>query len=403
MTELMNINAKHDLVRVPSPTKIISIDEILNNPNRNYYAQQQLFEAGESVNHRKLLNEHLITNNAERQRYTNSEPESISWDATRIVTIEGLQTYGSAGILGTPGNMIIKESADILPRPAVHKHLIDAASIIEGSKFSPAPQYIDAEAIVILYPYGSFGHDFAQRFMSLGCFSGFNIDMVYCRNDSPFMQEAFEYLNIPSGRILSPLPNHFLRFRKAHFILRNDWNGPIPQVKRRFIDYLIERSGAVGTKPWRKVFYLRDPQSKSLVNHRHIRNRNEVVRLLHDKGFEEIVWEKLRITEKIKLIKEIKFAVEEFSSSSLYYVYFSKGCKLLSILGPEFGNDYYAFDPDFIKNNKFGVFRGINPQFAPGLPGVHNSANYEVDIDELEFMLNEMEKHDFHELPLETT
>ncbi len=382
---------------MPAPREVVSIRDIIADQSRGYAVKLHQEYPAAPLDYGDYYGKHirfdLLPNSTVSVEFKNTTSTT-----TYVVSIENLRVMGLGGTMITPDNKIIEESLWSSKKPYPNHLMIDAESLLKANELIPAPQFINSRVGVTTQIFTVFGHVLGQNILTAVGYEGLDIDLIYTSHYSQldYLQDAYTYLGIDRSRVFEAQPYHQLAFKEAHVTLPNS---PYTINKREYGRTLVKCMGLGGIEPQRKVFSLRSPTSGTCMSNRFIANVDEVAAYLTRRGFERIYWERLSFAEKIQTAAEVKFAVDEWGSQSLHYMYFSDRCKIIKCSSTEIlhqnGRTVFTYDPTMITQ---GMLQNTMTTYieCPNIPVDNKYADVcLVDIKRLEQAIDELEATDF--------
>ncbi|WP_163339297.1 glycosyltransferase 61 family protein [Desulfopila sp. IMCC35008] len=411
MTNKINLMEYFAVTSINSPKSLVSIRDIINDTKRDFdiciHDYSPDWYMGASV---ETCDERLVATEDDHAFFKNCP--IIHMPPFYILTIEHLRVYGHTGIYVTGNNELIYESAlkfgvdwnpNRLDQFALFKEgQITPNILLSDNDRVPAPQFINAIVTILPNLYDAYGHQLVEIFSNFLIMKDLETQYLYCKySEYPFVQEAFDFLGIPKDRIIPATVNQQLIFRQSNIILPKHHSIKASQVNKD----LMKELGFTRLDQTEKIFILRRSKNESYINLRYIINREELRHYLVQKGFREVHWEELRITEKIETISKACFIVEDFSSGNLNTAMWARNnTKILRIYSPAIKDTIPRVDERLLIENVYGVIIGDNlqpPEFLNEAWRQHfevdqnfrrNNACFTVDIEKLDYVITEMDK-----------
>ncbi len=411
MANSLNLMDHFGKISINSPRTLVSIAEILNDKKREFDITQHEYSAdwymGASESE---FNEKLVATE-EDHAFFRSRP-LVHMPPYYKLTIENLRVFGYPGICVTQDDRVIYESAlkfgvdwdpKRLDQFALFKDgQITPNTLLYDNKIIPASQYINATVTILPNLYDAYGHQLIEIFSNYLLMKDIETNYLYCKyNEYPFVQEAFAFLGVPKERIIPASINHQLMFKKANLILPRHHSFKAADANRA----MLSEMGFDSLPQTEKIFILRKSNNSSSVNLRYIVNREELRQYLTQKGFREVHWEDLSITQKMETVYRAKFIVEDFSSGNSNTAMWARtGTKLLRIYSPAIKDTLPRTDGKYLSDKVCGMIMGENLQppeffndkwrhrFEIDENFRRNNACYTVNMDKLDYVVTEMEK-----------
>ncbi|SYX85616.1 glycosyltransferase family 61 protein [Paenibacillus alvei] len=301
-------------------------------------------------------------------------------------------SYDEAFVATIPGGRLITGSCYVVTPD--QKRLLDVEYYYPyASQALPPPEYYRGTIATVVWGWNIpdlvftqaiFGHwffDILPRFHLLQQ-SGIPIDKyVIGKLTHSFQYESLDMLGIPLERLIQADRNEFHIMAERLLVPAVPWmTGKSPRWAYEYIRRQLKDNHPVQPISGYERIYV----SRQDAFARYVINEDEVLELLHSKGFTKIVLTPLTTAEKIAIYSSAQAVVAPFGSGNINFAFCNPGTKVIEMTPHTVTDDYFWKISNHAGLDYYEIICDIEYPAKP----VGGADNLYVDVNKLRHVLH---------------